>query len=137
MSTKGEVLRHPINGSIEQTWDGFSWPAFFFGLIWMAVKELYGHFLVALLIAVLTGGFAAPIIWIVYGFMGNGFHKTPLLKKGYLTEQQWSEKGQAAAPAAAPAPLVATPAHRDHAAQLRDLVELRDKGALTDAEFAA
>ena len=62
MSTEGEVLYHPINGSKEQTWDGFSWPAFFFGVVWLLVKGLYAHFLINLVVLVVTAGFAAPIV---------------------------------------------------------------------------
>ena len=131
MSTKGEVLRHPVNGSTEQTWDGFSWPGFFFGVIWLLVKGLYGHFLINLVIVIITGGFAAPIVWIVYGFIGNGAHKSSLLKKGYLTEQQWQKKEQPASP------LQPTPqsTQKDQVTQLRELADLRDKGILTEEEF--
>lgn len=134
MSTKGEVLRHPVNGSTEQTWDGFSWPALFFSSIWMLVKGLFGHFLITLLVIIVTAGFAGPIIWIVYAIKGNELHKSSLLKKGYLTEDQWRQKEQRATPTA---PRAAMQPQRDHAAQLRDLADLRDKGVLTEAEFAA
>ncbi len=143
MSTEGQVLHHPANGSAEQTWDGFSWPAFFFGSLWMLAKGLYGHFLITLLLIVLSGGFAAPIIWIVYGFIGNGLHKSSLLKKGYLTGEQWRRRDQASAPTAAPAaipapqPVPQPAAPRDHVTQLKELAELRDRGMLTEEEFAA
>ena len=92
MSIQGEVLRHPINGTTEETWDGFSWPALFFGVIWLLVKGLYGHFLINLVVLVLSAGFAAPIVWIIYGFIGNGAHKSSLLKKGYFTNNQWDAR---------------------------------------------
>lgn len=133
MSTKGEVLRQPTNGSEEQTWDGFSWPAFFFGIIWLLVKGLYGHFVINLIIVLATAGFAAPIVWIVYGFIGNGAHKKSLLKKGYLTSSQW-ESQRVRTDGAAPQPKTS---HNDHIAQLRELAELREKGFLTEAEFSA
>lgn len=132
MSTKGEVLYHPVNGSQEQTWDGFSWPAFFFGVIWLLVKGLYGHFLINLVIAIATGGFAVPVIWIVYGFIGNDAHKKSLLKKGYLTSTQWEARN---ASSAASVPSFSS-FQRDHVAQLRELAELRDKGVLTEEEFS-
>ena len=131
MSTKGEVLRHPVNGNTEQTWDGFSWPGFFFGAIWLLVKGLYGHFAINLLLLIITAGFAAPVIWIVYGFIGNGAHKSSLLKKGYLSEEQWAKKDQ---PVASASPKV-TSSQKDHLTQLKELGELRDKGVLTDEEF--
>lgn len=33
LSAKGAVLPQPVNGITGQMWDGFSWPAFLFGLI--------------------------------------------------------------------------------------------------------
>ena len=130
MSIKGEVLHHPVNGSQEQTWQGFSWPAFFFGVIWLLVKGMYGSFLISLVVILVTGGLAAPVIWIVYGFIGNDEHKKSLFKKGYLTSAQWEAQNAASAAPAAPS------VQRDNAAQLRDLAELRDKGALTEEEFS-
>ncbi len=132
MSTKGEILRHPVNGSQEQTWDGFSWPGFLFGVIWLLVKGLYGHFLINLVLVIVTAGFAAPIVWIVYGFIGNGAHKSSLLKKGYLTENQWASKNVAAATQLQPA----FAAQKDQVTQLLELAELRDKGVLTEQEFS-
>ena len=131
MSTQGETLHHPLNGSNEQTWDGFSWPALFFGVIWLLIKGLYGHFVINLVIAIATAGFAVPVIWVVYGFIGNGAHKSSLLKKGYLTSEQWATRS--APPVVAPsAPL---PTKKDRVTELRELAELRDKGILTDEEF--
>ena len=132
MSSLGETLHHPLNGSAEQTWDGFSWPAFFFGVIWLLVKGLYGHFLINLLVLVVTAGFAAPIVWIVYGFIGNSAHKNSLLKNGYLTSTQWKERG----PAVTARPIAPVPTQKDTVDRLRELGELRDKGILTDDEFA-
>lgn len=132
MSTQGEVLRHSVNGTKEQTWDGFSWPGFFFGVIWLLIKGLYGHFLINLVILIVTAGFAAPIVWIVYGFIGNGAHKSSLLKKGYLTEQQWSKK-ESPSNLAPSSPRSTT---KDNLTQLKELAELKEKGFLTDQEFS-
>ena len=130
MSTQGEVLHHPINGTAEETWEGFSWPGFFFGIIWLLIKGLYGHFLICLAVAIISGGFAAPIIWIVYGFIGNDAHKSSLLKKGYLTKDQWAKKeNQSTAHPTSPS------TEKDYLSQLRELAELKDKGILTDEEF--
>ncbi|MFX1679206.1 DUF2628 domain-containing protein [Mitsuaria sp. CC2] len=74
MSSPGENLRHPLNGSIERTWQGFSWPAFLFGVFWLLVKGLYGHFLINVVLVFLTAGIAAPVIWILYGIIGNDAH---------------------------------------------------------------
>jgi hypothetical protein len=131
MSTKGEVLRQPDNGSEEETWDGFSWPAFFFGIIWLLAKGLYGQFLINLVIILGTAGVAAPIVWIVYGFIGNGAYKKSLLKKGYLTKDQWERRNSSFSSVQNPN----TQSQRDSATQLRDLAELRAQGVLTEDEF--
>jgi hypothetical protein len=80
---------------------------------------------------IITAGFAAPVIWIVYGFIGNGAHKSSLLKKGYLTEEQWSKKDQPSTPILQS---IQTP-QKDRLTQLKELGELRDNGVLTDDEF--
>lgn len=128
MSTKGEVLYHPINRSEEQTWNGFSWPAFFFGVFWLLIKGLWAHFLISVILMIVTGGFAAPIIWIAYGFIGNGAHRSALVKKGYLFEDQrrQTEKGSPQKPTSP----------GDALEQLSKLSALRDKGALTEDEYA-
>ena len=131
MSTKGELFRHPINGSSEQTWDGFSWPAFFFGAIWLLVKGLWGHFAINIVLLIVTAGFAAPVIWIVYGFIGNASHKSSLVKKGYLTEDQWAQKGHSTA---TPSQAAAV-SQKDNLTKLKELGELRSTGVLTDDEF--
>lgn len=140
MSTKGEVLYHPVNGSTEQTWDGFSWPSFFFSGIWLAIKGLWGQFVIFWLVALVTAGFAAPVLWIIYGCIGNKLHKNSLVKSGYLTELQWQSKSTQQQPPVAPsnAPTLAQPplpAQKDTIAQLRELADLKDKGVLTDDEF--
>ena len=138
MSTQGETLHHPINGTTEQTWDGFSWPAFFFGIIWLLMKGLYGHFLIRLVVLVATAGFATPIVWIIYGFVGNGAHRSSFLKKGYLTNEQWEPKTRPApVPHAAPMPASSPPAPEPLlvADELEKLFALRERGVLSDEEF--
>jgi Short C-terminal domain/Protein of unknown function (DUF2628) len=129
MSTKGDILRQPSNGTEEQTWSGFSWPALFFGIIWLLVKGLYGHFLISLVIVIATVGFAAPVVWIVYGFIGNDAHKKSLLKKGYLTNEQWTARDQNNKAPSSHA------SQKDNLTKLKELGELREKGVLTDEEF--
>jgi len=136
MSTQGETLYHPVNGSEEQTWEGFSWPAFFFGVLWLLVKGLYGHFLINLVIVIATSGLAAPIVWVVYGFIGNGVHKNSLIKKGYLTNSQW-EKVKIKVEAEIPTEPKPMGFQKDIIEKLKDLDELRNRGILTNEEFAS
>ena len=51
--------------------------------------------------------------------------------------ERWAEQGQGYAPAPEAAPAPAAPAADDTVAQLTQLGELRDKGVLTEEEFAA
>ena len=126
------MLFHPVNGKQEQTQTGFSWPAFLFGVIWLLIKGLYGHFLINFVLIIITAGFAAPVIWLVYGFIGNKAYKSSLLKKGYLNREQWEKKEKIS-------DLVGDnflSAHKkDSITQLKELAELRDKGILTNEEF--
>lgn len=135
MSTKGEVLYHPTNGSIEETWDGFSWPAFFFGVIWLAVKQLWVHFIVSLVILFGTAGFGGLFIWIFYGFKGNEFHKSALLSKGYLTKAQYEQRKESGTSAAGLVNAGGGSSTLNVADELTKLAQLRDSGALTDEEF--
>ena len=149
MSIQGETLRHPVNGTPEQTWNGFSWPAFLLGVFWLLAKGLYGHFVINLLAIVITFGFAAPIVWIAYGIMGNEIHKKSLLKKGYLTDAQWNARNPEQMDGLAPrilvretnemAALQASLAPKPPASvadELRKLADLRKDGVLTEEEFA-
>ncbi len=54
----------------------------------MVIKGLYAHAVISIIISIATAGFAIPVLWIVYGFIGNGLYKKSLLKKGYLTKLQ-------------------------------------------------
>lgn len=99
------VYRHPTQG-YEAVKQGFSWPAFFFGIIWMLVKGLWGHaglwFLAyvglslieavtdaaqsepeaqILVYLMLLGGYFA--LWLVPAFKGNSWRVANLTKRGY------------------------------------------------------
>lgn len=137
MSTKGETLYHPINGSTEETWNGFSWPGFLFGVIWLAVKQLWVHFIVSIIIMLITAGFGAIPIWFFYGFAGNSIHKKSLLSKGYLTLAQYEATKVNTSKSAE--------AFSNHASiqtgsinvadELAKLAQLRDSGVLSESEF--
>ncbi|AMP36997.1 SHOCT domain-containing protein [Ralstonia solanacearum] len=137
MSTKGEVLYHPVNGSQEETWDGFSWPAFLFGVIWLAIKQLWVHFIISIIILVITAGFGGILIWFFYGFQGNAIHKKALLAKGYLTKAQYDDRQVAQRSSLSTAVPASTPAAaRSHVAdELVKLAGLRDSGILSEEEF--
>ncbi len=129
MSTKSDVLYHPLNQSKEQTWEGFSWPAFFFGAIWLLIKGLWGQALVYVILIFATFGIGMFVLPFVYGFIGNGLHKSLLLKGGYLTKSQVETQPAGSARSGL------QPQPRDAIGQLKDLADLRDRGVLSEAEF--
>jgi len=98
------VYKHPTQG-FDAVKVGFSWPAFFFGLIWMLVKKLWGlaglwfaGYVVcsliekvteqaqasgaqALVYFVLAAGYF--VLWLVPPFKGNKWREENLSKRGY------------------------------------------------------
>lgn len=98
------VYKHPTLG-IEAVKVGFSWPAFFFGIIWMLVKKLWGlagiwfaAYIVLSLIETVTdqsaeGGAQTLVylilaagyftLWLVPAFKGNKWREENLSKRGY------------------------------------------------------
>lgn len=117
------VYKHPTRG-IEAVKVGFSWPAFFFGMIWMLVKKLWGlagawfaaTIVVSLVDAVtdqsgasrakalvyliLSAGYL--MLWLVPAFKGNKWREENLSKRGYeqLTTVQAETPDAAVAQAA-------------------------------------
>ena len=99
-----QIYKHPTLGS-EAVKVGFSWPAFFFGLIWMLVCKLWGKaglwfvlYLIATIIEkatdtatdsglqaivylVLAAGYFA--LWLVPAFQGNAWRAANLASRGY------------------------------------------------------
>jgi hypothetical protein len=61
------------------------------------------NLVVNIILLVVSAGFAAPVIWIVYGFIGNGAHKNSLLKKDYLPRAQREAQSETRTPTPAPA----------------------------------
>lgn len=101
-----QVYKHPIIG-IETIKVGFSFPAFFFGWIWMFIKKLWGYgFLFLLLqflfvifselatIAIKEGKFGmffftfifGTSMLIIAGFNGNKWWQEDLLKHGFKSD---------------------------------------------------
>lgn len=130
MSTKGEILYHHINGTTEQTWDGFSWPGFFFGAIWLLFKQLWVHFLISILIILATSGIGAIPVWLFYGFSGNSIHKKHLLSKGYLNSEQYAQNNRKRNNKLDSSNIMSV------ADELSKLSELKNSGVLTEEEFS-
>lgn len=99
-----EIYKHPVLG-IEAVKNGFSWPAFFFGIIWMLVKKLWGTagvwfvaYIVLSLIEKVTdqsnaSGSQAMVylilavgyftLWLFPAFKGNQWREANLSKRGF------------------------------------------------------
>lgn len=86
MSQASNSLYHPANKSKENTWKGFSWPALFFGFLWLIIKGLWAHAVIWLVVAIATTGLGVIPLSLIYAFIGNDLHRNALIKKGYLEE---------------------------------------------------
>lgn len=98
------VYTHPTRG-VEAVKVGFSWPAFFFGNIWMLVKKLWGLAALwtvgyvalhaveaamdvapesraqAVVYLIISAGYIA--LWLVPAFQGNRWREANLNRRGY------------------------------------------------------
>lgn len=82
---------HPVNDSIEDIWEGFSWPCLFLDFLWFIYKGMWGWGVIALILAFCTFG----ISWLIFPFYANGLYAKSLLQQGYLNEEQRNERGRA------------------------------------------
>ena len=95
---------------------GFCWPAFFFGIIWMAASRLWGWALLwfglYLLLALLEEGVGDDagmilvlvgylVLWLVPGFQGNAWRAKNLLSRGFEFEAAVQAENKDAAIASA------------------------------------
>lgn len=121
MSTKRKVLLHP-NGRTEQTWQGFSWPAFLFTPIWCLIKGLLLHSIISIIGAMTGIGF---IFWLIAGFEGNKWHYEQLIKDGFIPEDEIDPSHNKKVEIVANSNLDA----------LEKLGRLKEAGHITDDEF--
>lgn len=100
-----KIYNHPVSG-YEAVKGGFSWPSFFFTLIWLLVKRLWGlaglWFLFTIILTLIERmtdqaeqepGFQALVYFalaggqlalsLVPGFKGNGWRMENLKKRGF------------------------------------------------------
>jgi hypothetical protein len=80
------TLTHP-NGLRKTAWLGFSWTSLFFGPLpalfrgdWFAFAAYVFAFFV---IGMVTGGVAAPLLWLIWPFFYNRWHARRLVEQGY------------------------------------------------------
>src|SRR5262245_22853660 len=89
-----DVFEHPVRG-IEAIKHGFSWPALFWGVLWVLFHQLWlpALLLVALIIIAAAIGvtFDSPLegsvlglaVWVFAGFHGNDWRRSDLSKRGF------------------------------------------------------
>ena len=130
MSSLAGYAIHPVNGSREPIYDGFSWSCLLFGCFWFLYKGMWAWGVMSFVMALLSFGLS----WFVLPFIANAQHAKFLIGKGYLTEGQAHERGlatsQVASSMVAPSPPTVLVAD-----ELGKLASLRDKGLLTEQEF--
>lgn len=129
MSTFAGQAYHPVNGSTEDIWEGFSWPCLFCGFLWYMYKGMWGWGIIAFILAFITFG----VSWLIFPFFANGQYAKALLERGYLNEHQWHERARAIWGDN-------TPGLKSHAVssvadELTKLAALKAQGVLTEEEF--
>ena len=83
------VMVSPISNLLvkEVETDGWSWGAFLLGIIWYAMKGVWGKFwlylLLSIVVASFTFGLGVVPLWLIMGFRFNKEHFESLLAKGY------------------------------------------------------
>ena len=131
MSTFAGKAHHPINGAVEEVWEGFSWPCLFLGFIWYLSKGMWGWAVISFIVSIGTYGLA----WLAFPFFANAQYANSLLKRGYLNEKQWQQRLKTSSAADN-----SNPQQRESSSiadQLQKLAKLKEQGILSDEEFQA
>lgn len=123
--------KHPATGSTREIWEGFSWPAFFFGWAWCFYKGLWpaGAIVLSLLMA---GGLTHPALGAIVlilsstilGSFGNEMFANSVLKQGFV-------------PVTDESPPLGPEMSDNRIDRLERLVALKNSGALSEDEFLA
>jgi hypothetical protein len=72
---------HESGESYKGKWN---WAAFLFGAIWALTKGAWLSAIIALVVALLTGGVGGVVYWFVFGMRGNYIYYTLHVKKKQL-----------------------------------------------------
>ncbi len=104
-----KVYKHEESGALEAVKQGFSWPAFFFGLIWAIIKRLWIVALILALISLVSSGLMVTFVEqgmlnsqaadtflylvnlgvaLVLGTQGNVLREKALEQRGYQFKQR-------------------------------------------------
>lgn len=86
-------MKNPFNNDPTKTvpiYKGFSWPAFFFGCLWLMWKRMWLYaaicFGAACVFAVIIPVAGGWIVGLVLGFAGNEWHQKFLQSEGYISD---------------------------------------------------
>lgn len=104
------TFKNPSNGYTEEVGTGSSAGVFFFGAIYLAIKGLWMHVFIWLLVVgiptVASGGpvviFALPIVSICYALTIQGILRSDYLRRGWKEITDPSEAGAIATPPMSP-----------------------------------
>lgn len=100
MATK-IVMKHKDSGVLKNGYFGFSWTTFFFNFFPSLFRgdfmTFIGGFVISVIIGVITFGFGAFFINIVWAFMYNKYYTRKLLESGYVFNDSEGLNAQAAA----------------------------------------
>lgn len=83
MSQFKSKLKHPVSGKSKDTYEGWSWPAFFFTPIWLFIKGFAARGIMYFLVSFLTFGIGGLIYSVVAGVKGNEWYYDRLIEEGY------------------------------------------------------
>lgn len=72
-------MLHPRTGTTVIAYEGFSWPAFFFGGFWYLVKGMWLRGLILFVLSLFTLWIAA----IISAFQANEHYRSRLARDGY------------------------------------------------------
>lgn len=93
-------LKNPSTGLTKTGYFGFSWTTIFFGFFPALFRgdfiTFIGGFVIAIIIALITAGFGAFVINIIWAFMYNKYYTRKLLEKGYVLNDSPEVNRQAA-----------------------------------------
>jgi hypothetical protein len=82
------ALKHKDSGIVKDGYYGFSWTTLFFGFFPALFRgdfiTFIGGFVVSVIIALVTAGFGALFIGLVWAFMYNKYYTRRLLERGYV-----------------------------------------------------
>ncbi|SFO94159.1 SHOCT domain-containing protein [Qipengyuania nanhaisediminis] len=145
MSTLLCYAVNPASGVKQPVYEGWNWPAFFFGIFWCMAKGLWKHAAILFILLLFTawipvlGWLVAIGSWFFLGANGNDIVANNLLERGFVTEGSGAMHGEETRTRAVRITSGAPPEDKtqdDMFGSLEKLHGLYKSGALTEEEYA-